>query len=151
MKVVKNDLSNFLDRVNKVATNSFRGDGIARNIVKKAEELGRSNLSDGRVYSEGSKGSYRLIMEGIGLRYKEFGTGIRGDGTYDGNLPTEPINFMSSGKYWTTKGWEYAYRYKYTDGKGKPHMGFPALMPMYRTSVDLKEYIRNDLRRELQG
>lgn len=152
MKVVKNDLNSFLTKLAKVSRQTHKlQERVADIVVQKGLEIAKSQGFSSDIYSTGDKGSRKIIMSGEGLRYQEYGTGIVGDGTYEGKLPSEPITFESGKKIWTTSGWQYAYRNKQ---KPKiypvPHKGFSARMPMYKTSVELQEFIRTKLKGELK-
>lgn len=150
MKVVRNDLNSFLSKLAKVSLQTHKlQERVADIVVQKGLEIAKTQDVSADIYSTGTKGNRKIIMSGVGLRYQEYGTGIVGEGTYDGKLPTEPIAFKSGGVDWVTSGWEYAYRYKQTK-LGKPHKGFVAKMPMYKTSVELKEYIATKLKGELR-
>ncbi len=150
MKVVKNDLNSFLTKLAKVSRQTHKlQERVADIVVQKGLEIAKTQDVSADIYSAGKKGSRKIIMSGAGLRYQEYGTGLLGSGTYEGKLPTETIAFKSSGKDWTTAGWEYHYRYNQTK-LGVPHKGFSARMPMYKTSVELQEFIRTKLKGELK-
>jgi hypothetical protein len=101
------------------------------NITVKPEPLGN--------------GKARIIASGSQISFIEFGTGVRGKGTYKGELPTEDISFESRGREWTTEGWVYNYYATYMSPPsawGKPKnvkdfQGFEAKAPVWKTATKL--------------
>lgn len=100
-----------------------------------------------------------LTASGRGVMFIEFGTGLDGEGTYEGKLPTEPITFESpkgSGDVHTTMGWEYYYdnpKTKILGGWfwGKTFTrGQVAGMQMFNTMKRVREYIQTDLAKDIR-
>lgn len=151
MKVKKNQLENFSKKLIGFAQHRNMADDLASVIAENGEKIAKSNAGGIAVSVQGSANTRQITMSGVGLRYTEFGTGIIGEGTYDGSLPTETIKFTSGDKEWETKGWQYAYRNKQQPKLyPKPHKGRIADMPMYRTSVELREWIKTNLKKEFK-
>lgn len=133
-------------------------------ITEKGEEKTIAN-----VYFEekGTDGEKRIIASGKKLRYKEFGTGLVGEGTYPGELPTQTFRFNSPKdpknkvQYpQVTKGWVYYYPNKRTKVLGGWftgkvfRTGEKAQHQMYTTAKTLKSevpQIARDLIKERQS
>lgn len=92
------------------------------NITVKPEPLGN--------------GKARIIASGSQISFIEFGTGVRGQGSYDGELPTEDISFTSRGQEWTMPGWVYNYYATFIRGE-KDFQGFAAKAPVWKTATKL--------------
>lgn len=154
--VVKNDLDKFLTRLAKVSRQSHKlQERVADLVVDKGLEIAKTHTISSDVYSTGEKGSRKIIMSGAGLRYQEFGTGQMGKGTYDGTLPNDPITFISNfngqKRIVTVPNWTYDYKQSvFRDENPTPYRGFSARQPMYKTSVELQEYIKTKLKGELK-
>ena len=88
------------------------------------------------------------------IAYREFGTGIKGKGTYDGNLPDQPITFTT--KYngedtsVTVPEWTYNYRKDFLHWTEDDWQGIVAQMPMFNTAKELREYIKTDLAKDIR-
>ena len=137
--VVKNDLQSFADKLKNYKAQGDLADKVLDNVLKKGEEIAREQYaisnkgtvinSKGKevqssitISSSKSGNTGKIISTGSQVAYLEFGTGVNGEGTYDGKLPTEPITFDdNSGKTWTTQGWEYHYRYNQTQPESVEH------------------------------
>ncbi|NCC99908.1 MAG: hypothetical protein EOL95_09465 [Bacteroidia bacterium] len=119
---LKNDLANSIaNRGVEIASEKYSGKGVSVNPTPSVD------------------GKSSVVAEGEKISFMEFGTGIVGDGTYAGTLPTQDISFESpKGVAQSTKGWEYNYRKK--QGKvDKDWVGFVAGAEMFHTSQELKQ------------
>lgn len=154
-------LDKFDDRVQKMRTNNLANRvavAIAEEGVRIAEDRYRSTgVNDVSIYYENNgDGNTKIIAEGEGLNYIEFGTGIMGKGTYpdDSKLPNELIEFESRGEKQSTQGWEYNY-YKEQNKSKYPNLpdwtGFQANAQMFYTSEDIRNSIPQIVRVELKG
>lgn len=146
---VKADLTglhNFKKRLENISTQT-----LAEKIVKALCEYGANyaqgmygsesitvtaeNMSSvgGSIIAKDSKGEKAIIG------YLEFGTGVKGEGSYKGTLPTQNINFVSpSYGQITTNGWQYYYAYKQGLSQ-KQWQGSQAKAQMWNTAKYLRE------------
>lgn len=165
--VVKNDLQSFADKLKNYKAQGDLADKVLDKVLQKGEEIARKqyDISDKgtvinkkgqevqssiTITSSKSGNTGKITSTGSQVAYLEFGTGVNGEGTYDGKLPTEPITFNdNSGKTWTTQGWEYYYRYNQTH-QGEPFEGQTAKMQMFKTAKELREYIQTDLAKDIR-
>ena len=53
-----------------------------------------------------------IYVKGEDIAFDEFGTGLYAKGSYNGNLPKQPIFFESVGFPQVTLGWDYYYTWK---------------------------------------
>lgn len=154
--VVKNDLQNFANKLNNYNAKNGLDEKIADKVANKGAEIAQKNWVSGVVINiKGNKTKKSIIATDVNLAnptiaYREFGTGIQGEGKYEGELPTQNITFTDKqGKTWTTQGWEYHYRYNQTL-QGKPFQGQTPKMPMFNTAKELREYIKTDLAKDIR-
>ena len=139
-------------------------DIIAENIAIRGEEIAREEYGNADViisHTIPTQGQVQVVAEGEKISYMEFGTGIVGSGTYEGNLPTQPISFVSpkkSGDSHTTEGWEYNYPNEKTkkDGqgwyyKGEYTQGEPAQAQMFKTAQRLRTELTDIGRKHIKG
>lgn len=168
--VVKNDLERFAEKLKHYKAQGDLADKVLDKVLEQGEKIARKqyDISDkGTVINkkgdevessikissskDGTTG--KIIANGSQIAYLEFGTGTNGENKmYEGNLPTEPIIFTdNSGKVWTTQGWQYAYRNKQEPEKYPiPFKGQEPKMQMFNTAKELREYIKNDLAKEIR-
>lgn len=146
---VKADLTGlhkFKKRLENISTQT-----LAEKIVKALCEYGANyaqgmygsesitvtaeNMSSvgGSIIAKDSKGEKAIIG------YLEFGTGVKGEGSYNGPLPTQNINFVSpSYGQITTNGWQYYYAYQQGLSQ-KQWQGSQAQSQMWNTAKYLRE------------
>lgn len=146
---VKADLTglhNFKKRLENISTQT-----LAEKIVKALCEYG-ANYAQGMYGSESitviaenmsSVGGSIIAKDSKGekatIGYLEFGTGVRGEGSYEGTLPTQNINFVSpSYGQITTNGWQYYYAYQQGLSQ-KQWQGSQAKAQMWNTAKYLRE------------
>lgn len=137
-------LKNFMGRVDKCATRLKDTQKILDKFCQVGTEYAR-NLYGGTEHIklewhiENDVGV--IIANGEKIAYLEFGTGERGRGSYEGNLPSEQISFYSS-KYQQDivlpNGWTYSYA-KELGLTEKPWSGIEAHAQMWRTAKYLRE------------
>lgn len=85
----------------------------------------------------------KIVAEGEQIAYLEFGTGERGSGTYEGQLPENALTFYSNrlGRDVTLEyGWTYSYANKLDDTQAV-WQGFAAKAQMWKTAQYLRENI----------
>ena len=147
-------LQNFKRKVTSYKNFDNICEKVAQRIAERGSEIAQSEYGertvDIQVIQGEVKGSRKIVAKGRGLAFDEFGTGLIGQGTYEGNLPTETIEFESpKGSPQSTQGWEYYYPNPQTkvDGgwyAGKVfHRGQPAKAQMFNTSIKLKDEIKD--------
>lgn len=146
---VKTDLTglnNFKKRLESIITET-----LAEKIVKALCEYG-ANYAQGMYGSESitvtaenvsSVGGSIIAKDSKGekatIGYLEFGTGVKGEGSYKGTLPTQNINFVSpSYGQITTNGWQYYYAYQQGLSQ-KQWQGSQAQSQMWNTAKYLRE------------
>lgn len=145
-KIDLTGLNNFKKRLESISTQT-----LAEKIVKALCEYG-ANYAQGMYGGESitvtaenvdSVGGSIIAKDSKGekaiIGYLEFGTGIKGEGSYNGPLPTQNINFVSpSYGQITTNGWQYYYAYQQGLSQ-KQWQGSQAKSQMWNTAKYLRE------------
>ena len=143
---IKNTLSRYLEKLQ-----NYKGRIKEEEIKETAGEVGietvKRNLNRETTYVD-----YELTNDGVminahgeDLPFIEFGTGLRGEGTYQGELPTQTLRFESMGTQQKTEGWEYNYWKKQHTFRPKPlgkwddWIGQPAEAPIYNSARELEQ------------
>lgn len=152
-----NHLVKKLDKMEISGTASAIAEAIADEGVSIARRKYRSAYPEAVVTKEISleTGNAKVIASGDKIAYLEFGTGLVGQGTYKGKLPTETITFKSpkdtpnrEGVPQSTAGWVYYYDNPLTKVNGgwyyggKFTEGQPAKAQMFETAQELKKNIK---------
>lgn len=112
--VKKNNLVRFMNRLNK-SKNKLNEDRIfesAESIAIKTmtEEYEKSSVDPDAITSDINGNVLEITAVGEKLPFSEFGTGMTGYGTYDGDLPKQTLTFESpEGEQQSTQGWKYFY------------------------------------------
>ena len=87
-------------------------DEIVMAVAERGAEIAKAKYG-GKPVTVTTKnlggGKAQIIASGNSVAFFEYGTGVEGEGTYEGQLPTEPISFESGGEQRQTMGWEYYY------------------------------------------
>ena len=170
MKWVKrNDLDRYYSKLQNI-----KGDVLQQNALELLVDKGVSEANkeysgthfkvDKEIVNDKN---VRVVASGSGIAYDEYGTGLIGEGTYEGELPTQTLTFVSPKRkdgdtrpqrVNTTHGWEYYYDNPETKfmggwfmGKGGFTRGQVANMRMYRTAKSLKEYAHNGLAKDIRS
>lgn len=152
MSINMKGLKNFARKVASYKSFDNVCERVAQRIAERGVEIAQDEYGertvDIQVVQGEAEGSRKIVAKGRGLAFDEFGTGLVGQGTYEGKLPTETIEFESpKGSPQSTQGWEYYYPNPQTkvDGgwyAGKVfHRGQAAKSQMFNTSVRLKDEI----------
>lgn len=162
--VKKNTLGNFLSKLEKVEKFNFDKQNIIDKVQEFGEKVAREEYEGTKVVisSITDESSVTIKAEGKGIAYMEFGTGRIGDGTYEGQLPTEPLTFESPKgnipkDIHTTQGWEYDYdnpKTKIMGGwfyGGTFTMGQPAQAQMFNTAERLKKELAVEVGEKIIG
>lgn len=144
--IVKNDLSRFLNKIKKYSKpnlNNKIGEILER-LCKLGEDYARSlyNASEITIewgYTNSEKTKATITASGTKIAYLEFGTGERGRGSYEGNLPTQDISFYSNAYQQdvTVNGWTYSYAHE-LGLSDKKVAGFSAQAQMWKTAQYLR-------------
>ena len=145
-----------------------------RNVAETATELIADNgekiakseyagINSVQVIKDIDGNSAVISANGDSVAYIEYGTGLVGQGTYKGDLPTQTLTFESpkdSGRINTTQGWEYYYDNPRTKvlggwffGRGYSNFtrGQVAGNQMFNTAKSLREYIKTDLAKDIRN
>lgn len=147
-------LDNFAKQINKFSKMQNIGNKVVDEIANRGVMVAQSEYSGSRAVVEKEKtdesGKMKIVSKGKGLAFEEFGTGLVGKGTYDGNLPKETIEFESpKGVPQKTEGWEYYYPNPQTKVNGGWfagkvfHKGQIAKAQMFNTSQQLRQEMKS--------
>ena len=154
--VVKNGLQNFANKLKNYKAQGDLAERVVEKVANKGVEIARNKWGNQANVIQRGDGLKRSIVAvdnnkiNPSIAYTEFGTGIQGEGKYEGKLPTQNISFTDkNGLEWTTQGWEYHYRYNQTQ-QGEPFKGQIPKMPMLNTAKELREYINTDLAKDIR-
>lgn len=157
--VVKNDLNRFLKNLSKYR-NSMDTSKVSEIIgdigVKIAnEEYATSGVTPTEIRKEVNDNQVEIVAVGEHLAFTEFGTGIVGENTYQGNLPDESIKLQfesPKGVEQSTDGWVYNYRKKQNpDTVTKDWTGMKAKAQMFNTSQRFKEQAGEEIKNFIKG
>lgn len=152
---VKNGLSEYLERLKKYK-NRFKSEKITRLVGSIGVETAREQYSASGVTPEDLRAEVRdngvdIVATGEHLAFSEYGTGVVGSGTYEGELPTQTLKFESpQGAEQSTEGWQYNYR-KEQGQTERDWTGFRANAQMFKTSRRLQEELPSEIRKEIKG
>lgn len=143
-------LDNFMTKLGKFSKMKNISSKVANDIGERGVEIARELYHSPQrisvdVEETESPNKIKVVAKGHGIAFDEFGTGLVGQGTYKGQLPTETIEFESpKGSPQRTEGWVYYYpnpKTKIMGGwfAGKVfHRGQVAEAQMYNTTQQLK-------------
>lgn len=157
--IIKNDLQSFADKLKNYKAQGDLAEKVAEKVTSKGVEISQRNWGDGVTISvRGDKIRKSIVVtdqnkKNPTIAYREFGTGIKGKGTYEGNLPGQPITFTT--KYngedtsVTVPEWVYNYRKDHLHWTEQDWQGMVAQMPMFNTAKELREYIKTDLAKDI--
>lgn len=156
--VVKNGLQNFADKLKNYKAKDDLAEKVAEKVTNKGIEIAQRNWGNQANVVQRGNGLIRSIVAvdnnklKPSIAYTEFGTGVQGKGTYEGDLPEQTITFETKDLgTLSTQGWQYNYRKDYLQLKGaKDFKGRVAEMPMFNTAKELREYIKTDLAKDIR-
>ena len=152
--VKKNNLQRYLQKLENVSKINI-AETTASILVEKGVEYAQQEYAGSKqtkIQGEVKDTNGTITASREGLMFIEYGTGLVGKGTYEGELPTSGVPI--------TGNWEYYY-----DSPRKKNGGWyfgstftrgrVAGMQMYRTAKSLKNYItdgelKQDLRKEIR-
>lgn len=165
---IKNTLARFIDRLEK--NKNIDGNKIAHRFGEEgkkilnfeySQSIGSGLITVDTQYE--NNGKAEIIASGDKVAYIEFGVGEYAKGTYQGELPTQPITFESpEGKTHTTQGWEYYYPNKDTKvsyggqhgwmlNNGKFETGHVAGNQMFYTMKSLEDNKKQIVKDAIKG
>lgn len=158
MEVVRNDLDRFLQRINKIE--KIWEKALDLMLDKGKTLLVEFGITLDKISTEKEGTHAYLSVTDEEIAFIEFGFGVEGSGTYEGELPNEPITFETSDGQHTTQGWVYYYDSKFkatVNGvkgwyyNGEFVTGEPAKQPLWNTAKELRAYMQNGLIKDLKG
>ena len=167
-KVVRrNDLNRFYGKLQNIRNVAETATELIADNGEKIAKSEYAGINSVQVIKDIDGNSAVISANGDSVAYIEYGTGLVGQGTYKGDLPTQTLTFESPKRKAgdtrpprvnTTHGWEYYYDNPETKfmggwfmGKGGFTRGQVASMRMYRTAKSLKEYVHNGLAKDIRS
>ena len=153
--VKKNNLNRYLQKLKNIAKIDY-AETVASIIADKGVEIAKAEYAvtskHTKVTSEKKGSKATVVASRKGLTFIEYGTGLVGQGTYDGKLPTSGVPITGNWEYYYDSphkkngGWYFGNTF--TEGR-------VAGMQMYRTAKSLGEYVKKgelveDLKKELR-
>lgn len=158
--VIKNDLQNFTDKLKTYKAQGDLAKKVTDIIISKGVEIAQRNWSsDVLIEVRGNELKKSIVAidkdkKNPTIAYREFGTGVKGIGTYEGNLPDQPITFTTmynkEETSVTVPEWTYNYRKDYLHWTEDDWQGIVAQMPMFNTAKELREYIKTELAKDIR-
>lgn len=142
---IKTDLSGLHNFAKKVkAWDIYDNQTLLNLILNELVNVGRNYLEN--LYGTQSIQVEGEIKDNVGIitasgqqvAYLEFGTGTKGEHSYEGNLPTQDITFTSKDREITVQGWTYYYAYR-LNMSNKAFVGHIAYAQVWRTAQYLRE------------
>ncbi len=146
LNVVRNDVGQFQRKIQAMIGNDLLNlftQRLIEEASRKAAELYGATHSVHLSYSVNGNIAY-IAAEGKQVAYIEYGTGYRGEGSYGGETPDQPITFTSFGQEITIDKWTYYYAYK-LNMTPTAWVGMPAQAQMWKT----EQYIIENAQRIL--
>ena len=162
-KVVRrNDLNRFYGKLHNIRNVAETATELIADNGEKIAKNEYAGINSVQVIKDIDGNSAVISANGDSVAYIEYGTGLVGQGTYKGDLPTQTLTFESpkdSGRINTTQGWEYYYDNPRTKvlggwffGRGYSNFtrGQVAGNQMFNTAKSLREYIKTDLAKDIR-
>lgn len=163
-KVVRrNDLNRFYGKLYNIRNIAETATELIADNGEKIAKSEYAGINSVQVIKDIDGNSAVISANGDSVAYIEYGTGLVGQGTYKGDLPTQTLTFESpkdSGRINTTQGWEYYYDNPRTKvlggwffGRGYSNFtrGQVAGNQMFNTAKSLREYIKTDLAKDIRN
>ena len=163
-KVVRrNDLNRFYGKLQNIRNVAETATELIADNGEKIAKSEYAGINSVQVIKDIDENSAVISASGDSVAYIEYGTGLVGQGTYKGDLPTRTLTFESpkdSGRINTTQGWEYYYDNPQTKvlggwffGRGYSNFtrGQVAGNQMFNTAKSLREYIKTDLAKDIRN
>lgn len=140
-KVTVTGITNFRNRLQKLKQTT--NDELALAIAEYGRDYAQSLYSGESIMVSAENtgnGKARITAEGKQVAFLEYGIGTSGEGSYEGNLPNQPITFINRrNQSQTVDEWLYNYYQKTIDEKAKPVKGFTAKAQMWHTAEDIRQ------------
>jgi len=136
-----NVLDSFLQKLHNKEVESLKHE-ILRRFVQEGETFAKSKYAgyaDITITTEINGNSAVIAANGEQVGYIEFGTGTRGEGSYYGKLPTQPITFYSKVLQRQVSLGEWTYAYASKEG-GRVWIGWLAGGQMWSTAQWLRSH-----------
>lgn len=163
-KVVRqNDLNRFYGKLYNIRNVAETATELIADNGEKIAKSEYAGINSVQVTKDIDENNAVISASGDSVAYIEYGTGLVGQGTYKGDLPTQTLTFESpkdSGRINTTQGWEYYYDNPQTKvlggwffGRGYANFtrGQVAGNQMFNTAKSLREYIKTDLAKDIRN
>lgn len=163
-KVVRqNDLNRFYGKLYNIRNVAETATELIADNGEKIAKSEYAGINSIQVTKDIDENNAVISASGDSVAYIEYGTGLVGQGTYKGDLPTQTLTFESpkdSGRINTTQGWEYYYDNPQTKvlggwffGRGYANFtrGQVAGNQMFNTAKSLREYIKTDLAKDIRN
>lgn len=163
-KVVRrNDLNRFYGKLQNIRNVAETATELIADNGEKIAKNEYAGINSVQVIKDIDGNNAVISANGDSVAYIEYGTGLVGQGTYKGDLPTQTLTFESpkdSGRINTTQGWEYYYDNPRTKvlggwffGRGYSNFtrGQVAGNQMFNTAKSLREYIKTDLAKDIRN
>lgn len=146
---VKIDDSKFEQFLEKITTDIAKC--ALESILETGEEIAKSKYAGKgiSVYTDANEYNGEIIANGEHVAYLEYGTGVRGKGSYQGELYDDQISFTptnqpgGNNETITLDGWTYNYRKEALGWTEKDYVGQVAGQQMFDTSEELIDYIED--------
>lgn len=169
-KVVRqNDLNRFYGKLYNIRNIAETATELIADNGEKIAKSEYAGINSVQVIKDIDGNSAVISANGDSVAYIEYGTGLVGQGTYKGDLPTQTLTFESPKRKAgdtrpprvnTTHGWEYYYDNPETKvlggwffGRGYSNFtrGQVAGNQMFNAAKSLREYIKTDLAKDIRN
>lgn len=153
---LKNGLRKYLERLQDHNGKYNEADitdnvgSLGKKVVQ--EEYIVSGVKPTEIRADLGNKQVEIVAVGEHLAFSEYGTGIRGEGQYEGELPTQTLTFESpQGVTRQTQGWVYDYMKKLYNPEKKSFEGTQPKAQMFKASRKLRDEMSTRLKQELKG
>lgn len=150
MKLVKrNDLDRYYSKLKGITSGEY-GEKVRDLLVREGVQEAQSQYAGThfQVDSQTDENKGTIIASGKGIAYVEYGTGLVGEGTYEGETPKSGVPITGDWKYYYDSphkilgGWFYGKTFT---------RGRVAGMQMFNTAKSLREYVKTDLAKDIRS
>lgn len=140
-RVTVTGIENIRNRLQRLEQST--SDELATAIAEYGRDYAQSLYSGESVMvtaENTGKGRARITASGSQVAFLEYGIGTRGENSYQGELPTQPITFVNRRKKTQTLDqWTYNYYQKTVDEGAKLVEGFSAKAQMWNTAENIRQ------------
>ncbi len=150
--VKRNDLDRYYSKLKNLTSGNIGQKAVDLLVEEGVREANAQYAGTHFVVtSEKDEQSGRIVASGKGIAYVEYGTGLVGENTYEGETPESGVPI--------TGKWEYFYDSPYKDkALGGWYFGHTftqgrvAGMQMFNTAKSLRQYVQNgELARDIRS